>query len=84
MNALYGVVGLVTSFFTGRFLYRTIFDDSQDFWDCVTFSLTPDLFSLFRGQYWEDQIKSFKLGLFVSATIGSGVVVGLLLHHLFG
>lgn len=73
MNILFVVVAVIVSVVVCRFLYRVMFDDSDDFWSCVGFSFTPDLLSLFRGEYWEDRLKSLKFGAFVAAVIGSGV-----------
>ena len=74
MNLLPLIPSLVVSALVGRWLFRWIFDDWQDFLDCLRLSLTPDLISLFRGEYWEDLKQSFKLTLFLAAALGSGAL----------
>ena len=36
-----------------------------DFWECVRFWITPDIISLFRGEYFEDQWAQLKLFIFL-------------------
>ncbi len=37
------------------FLFKVFFDDLGDFLDCVRFCFTPDVVSLFRGEWGDDQ-----------------------------
>lgn len=74
METVAFIAAFVVSFFVGKLAYRLMFDGSDDFWECVRFSFTPDLFSLFKGRYFEDATKSFKLGLYLVVTIGSGIL----------
>jgi hypothetical protein len=69
------ILAFVVALLVGRPLFGMLFDDSSDFWDCVISSLTPDLISLFRGEYWHDFAQSMKLGLFFFLSVGSGVLV---------
>jgi hypothetical protein len=66
------VASCLVAFSVGKLAYRLMFEDSEDFWDCVRFSFTPDIFSLFRGEYFEDLTKSFKFSLFLLVTFGAG------------
>ena len=50
-------------------LYKIIF--KAMFKESVRYSFTPDLFSLFRGQYWKDQIGEAKLSFFIIACISA-------------
>ena len=84
MSILFGVVSVIVSAGVGRFLYPLMFEDSDDFWSCVGFSFRPDLFSLFRGEYWEDQIKSFKFSAFLICVGGSGFLTYWGLGQLIG
>jgi hypothetical protein len=74
METIALIAAFVVAFFVGKLAYRLLFEDSTDFWECVRFSFTPNIFSLFKGQYFEDVGKSFKFGLFLAVTIGSGVL----------
>jgi len=68
------ILAMVVAFFVGRPLFGLFFEDGEDFWDCVKFSFTPDLFSLFRGQYFEDMAKSFKLSAYF-LVVGGGALL---------
>lgn len=69
------VVSITVAFFVGRFLFRILFDGRDDFFDCLRLSFTPDIISLFRGEYWQDFTQSLKLSGFVLGTGISGVMV---------
>ena len=53
-------------------LYKLLFDTLDEFMDCVRFWFTPDIISLFRGQYYEDAWAEMKLILWLAISIGSG------------
>ncbi|MEO5715903.1 MAG: hypothetical protein ABIT37_20655 [Luteolibacter sp.] len=84
MTILFVGVALTVAFFVGRLLFGIIFTNSEDFLDCVGFALTPDIFSLFRGQYFEDMGKSFRLTAFMVAVGGSGALTYWGLKSLIG
>ena len=69
---------LIASFlvagFLGRFLFKLLFKDADDLWDCVAAVFTPDIFSLFRGKLFEDMGKSLKVTAFVLGVGFSGFV----------
>lgn len=67
-----------------KFTFRFFFDDQQDFWECFRFSCTPDLLSMFRGEYMEDMGKSFKFTLYVWCGLGAGLLTYFGLGKLFG
>jgi len=76
MEILAIIAAIITSAVLGRYAFKWIFqDDWEDFWDCVKYSLTPDIFSMFRGQYFEDLGQSFKLTGFLVLTFGGGYLV---------
>lgn len=56
-------------------LFRVFFSDWDDFLECVRFYFTPDLISAFRGEWLEDQVGQFKLGIYAVICIGTGVAV---------
>lgn len=69
------IAAVVTALLAAKLLFRFFFEDSEEFWECVRFSFTPDMFSLFKGEYWEDKLKSMKLGVFLAICIGAGALV---------
>lgn len=48
-----------------KLLFNLIFSDMDDFKESIKFTVTPDIFSLFRGEYVKDRIGEMKFGLFV-------------------
>ena len=71
MHAVAVIAAIVAGFLVARPLFKWIFDDGDDFWDCVKFSFTPNLFSFFRGQYFDDMKQSLKLSCFCFAIGGA-------------
>lgn len=75
MGAIIIIALIIINIFTVyKFIFNIIFSNSDDFNKSVKYSLTPDIISLFRGQYWKDQIGEFKLGIFVALCIITTVV----------
>ena len=66
------ILSIIVSLAVGYMLYKLLFDDLDEFLDCVKFWLTPDIISLFRGQYYEDMWAEIKLILWLAITIGCG------------
>jgi len=46
-------------------LYRALFTDVDELADAIKFWVTPEIFSAFRGEYWDDIWAEFKLLLLV-------------------
>ena len=69
------IAAVATALLAAKLLFRFFFEDSEDFLECVRYSFTPDMFSLFKGEYWEDKLKSMKLGAFLVLCIGAGALV---------
>lgn len=51
-------------------LYRTLFTDVDELADAIKFWITPEIFSAFRGEYWDDIWAEFKLLLLVVGCAG--------------
>lgn len=56
----------------GYMLYKLLFDTLDEFMHCVRFWFTPDIISLFRGQFYEDAWAEVKLILWLAISIGCG------------
>ena len=54
-------------------LFKPIFDNKEEFWECVSYWFTPDFFSFFKGEAGADFIAELKLGLWVALGIGAGI-----------
>lgn len=48
-----------------KIYFNFFFEDSDDFSESVKYSLIPDIFSLFSGEYIKDRLAEFKLGMFI-------------------
>ncbi len=48
-----------------KLLFNQFFDSSEDFYECLRYYFTPDLFSLFRGEYLKDRFSEMRLGFFI-------------------
>ncbi|SCG82414.1 hypothetical protein DW1_0806 [Proteiniborus sp. DW1] len=48
-----------------RVYFRFIFNNEDDFHSSLKYTLTPDIFSLFRGEYCKDKFAEFKFGVFI-------------------
>ncbi|MBU5427050.1 hypothetical protein KQI41_11555 [Tissierella pigra] len=60
---------IINIFTIYKFLFNLIFIDKDDFNKSVGYSLTPDIISLFRGEYWKDRGGEIKLGFFIMLCI---------------
>jgi len=45
--------------------YKGFFKDRHELGRCLKFWVTPNIVSLFRGEYWEDRAAEFKLLWFI-------------------
>jgi hypothetical protein len=53
-------------------LFKPIFGGLDGFMECVRFWFTPDVFSLFRGEWGEDFWAEMKLGIWLGLGAASG------------
>lgn len=65
-------LAIITGSVMGYMAYKLLFDNLDEFVHCVKFWLTPDIISLFRGQFYEDMWAEMKLILWLVVTIGCG------------
>ena len=55
------IFAIAAALLTAVLLYMLLFEDWDDFLECVKFWLMPDIISMFRGKYWEDAWAELKL-----------------------
>lgn len=48
-----------------KFIYRMFFSDPNEYNESVRYTFTPNIVSLFRGQYWKDKIGTARLQFFI-------------------
>lgn len=65
MDAIIIIILLVVNIPVYKIISKFIFKDSDDFKESVQYSFTPDIFSLFKGRFWKDQIGESKLSIFL-------------------
>ena len=68
------IFAIAAALLTAVLLYMLLFEDWDDFLECVKFWLMPDIISMFRGKYWEDAWAELKLLLWLG--IGSRLDIG--------
>ncbi len=56
-------------------LFKPVFGNKSEFFRCLRYYFTPDIISLFRGKYWQDQWAELKLGLWLILGVAAGVAV---------
>ncbi len=65
-------IGIVVGILVLAVLFKPFFGDFSAFFECVRFWFTPDLFSMFRGEWMEDTFAEMKLGLWIVCGAGAG------------
>jgi hypothetical protein len=51
-------------------LFRLFFVDDNDYNQSIKHVFTPNIISLFRGEYWQDRLNTLRLQFFVLLCIG--------------
>ncbi len=63
--------------------WKSFFGSWDKFGQCVKFWLTPNIISMFRGQYWEDRGAEMRLVWFVIACVVTPLVEWGLIQKIF-
>jgi hypothetical protein len=74
------VFGVIAGIVVLVLLFKPVFGDASSFWECVRFWFTPDIFSMFRGEWGEDWWAEMKLGFWA----GCGFLTGFAVHWAVG
>lgn len=74
------LIGIIAGIAVLVLLFKPFFGDMSGFWECVRYWFTPDIFSLFRGEWGQDWLAEAKLGfwLLCGGAAGYAVYTGLL------
>ena len=78
------VIGIIVAIVVTVLLFKPFFGDKEEFMRCVKFWLTPNIVSLFRGEYTEDWKAEMKLGLWLGAGALAGFAASYVLMKLMG
>lgn len=65
-------------------LFRLFFDDLADFIDCLRLYFTPEIVSIFRGEWHESRWAYAKLLVYCGVCVGSGFLTFYSLARHFG
>lgn len=65
------------------FSWKWIFKCWEGFWECVRFWLTPDIVSMFRGEYGQDWFSELKLGWWIFLCVAAVAIEYAAIHHFF-
>ncbi|SCZ03340.1 hypothetical protein [Alkaliphilus peptidifermentans] len=69
MEAIIIVVLILLNIPIFKFLFNGFFPNREDFNEAVRYTFTPDIISLFRGEYWKDRLAQMKLSFFIITCI---------------
>lgn len=65
---------IINIFTVYKLLFRILFNDRDDFKESIRFTVTPDIYSLFKGEYIRDRIGELKFGLFVVLCVAITII----------
>lgn len=74
------IAAIVSAVITAYLLFSVLFGSREEFLGCVKFWFTPDVFSIFKGQFYEDQWGEVKLLVWIVCSAGVGYGVHTLFH----
>ena len=75
MQVLVIVLSVLAGLASMALFFRWFFGDREEFFECIRFWLTPDIISLFRGEWGDDWWAEWKLGFWFLMGIVPGVLV---------
>ncbi len=62
------VLAVIVGGMTLVVLFKPIFGSRDEFMECLRLALTPNIISMFRGEWGEDFIAEFKMTLWLGAS----------------
>jgi len=77
-------IGIIAGIAVLILFFKPFFGDASGFWECVRFWFTPDVFSLFRGEWGADMLAEIKMGLWLGCGGAVGYAVYTGVTKLFG
>lgn len=80
MEILAIVLAVIVGIAVAALLFKPFFGNAEEFFRCVKFYFTPDVFSFFRGEFWDDWWAETKIGFWLGAAgiSGTGTYLGLM------
>lgn len=74
MDTILFLILLIANIPIYKWIYKSVFKNSEDFKDAVNYTFTPDIFSLFKGSFWKHQVGEAKFSFFIFTCIMAIVV----------
>lgn len=65
---------IINIFTVYKYLFGFFFNDNEDFQESIRYTFTPNIISLFRGEYWKDRIGEFQLSMFIFSCVAVTVI----------
>lgn len=65
-----------------KFIFRIFFEDEIDYNESIRHTFTPNIISLFRGEYWKDRINTARLQFYILICVGIVVLEYFILNKL--
>ena len=66
------IFAVLIALITAAVLYVLLFEDWDEFVECVEFYCTPDIISALRGRYWDDVWAENKILLWLGISLAAG------------
>ncbi|THB67131.1 MAG: hypothetical protein D6B27_05160 [Gammaproteobacteria bacterium] len=76
------IIGAIVGIAVLLILFKPFFGGMSGFWECIKFWLTPDIISLFRGNWGADWFAEMKLGLWLCCGGAGGFAAYSVIHKL--
>lgn len=67
------IFAILIALLTAAMLYVLMFEDKDEFAECVKLCFTPEIISALRGKYWEDIWAETKILLWLGISLAAGV-----------
>lgn len=72
-------IGILGALITATLLFKAFFRDMDDFYDCVRYYLTPDIWNILKGEFHQNFFAEGKIFFWLGLSIASGYGV----HQIF-
>jgi len=69
------IVGVLGFIITAGLTFNFFFSSKEDFFDCVKYYLTPDIWSILKGQFHQDFFAEAKIFFWLILSLGMGFCV---------
>ena len=79
MNSIGILAGVISGLATMALLFKPFFGTAAEFWECLRYSMTPDILSWISGEGMDDFIAELKLGVWCVCGIAVGIGVNSLI-----